>query len=98
MRRRKPWALVVGIGILAAEGWYWTEHRHAALLDPLNPAYWVRRMRGEDLYDPQFDRLIHGNRSLKEVALTIDDGPHTPTGDQLLDILKRENVRATFFI
>src|SRR2546423_1609257 len=98
MRRRKTWALVVGLAVLAAAGSYWNEHRHAGLLDSLNPAYWVRRMRGEDLYDSQFDRLIHGNRSLKEVALTIDDGPHTPTGDQLLDILKREDIRATFFI
>lgn len=55
-------------------------------------------MRGEDLYDARYDRLIHGNRSLKEVALTIDDGPHTPTGDQILDVLKKEKVRATFFI
>lgn len=64
----------------------------------LNPAYWVRRAQGEDLYDVQNHILYHGNRALKEVAITIDDGPHTPTGDQLLDILKKQDVKATFFV
>ena len=60
--------------------------------------YWLRRWRGEDLYDPQARFLYHGNRSLKEVALTIDDGPHSPTDERLLDVLRSERVRATFFL
>ena len=32
-----------------------------------------------------------------DIALTFDDGPHTPT-DELLDLLDQENVKATFFI
>ncbi|WP_242025362.1 chitin deacetylase family protein [Leptolyngbya sp. FACHB-36] len=32
------------------------------------------------------------------VALTIDDGPDADTTPQILDVLKRHNVRATFFL
>jgi peptidoglycan-N-acetylglucosamine deacetylase len=32
------------------------------------------------------------------VALTFDDGPHPEHTPRLLDILERENVRATFFV
>jgi len=38
------------------------------------------------------------NTSRKIVALTFDDGPHGKLTPQLLDLLKRENVRATFFV
>ncbi len=34
----------------------------------------------------------------KVVALTFDDGPNEPYTGQLLDILDRENVKATFFV
>jgi peptidoglycan/xylan/chitin deacetylase (PgdA/CDA1 family)/GT2 family glycosyltransferase len=34
----------------------------------------------------------------KVVALTFDDGPNEPYTSQVLDILKREHVRATFFL
>lgn len=84
--------------LLLAAGWWWNEHRKVHLTDAVNPAYWLRRWRGEDLYDAQRRILYHGNRALKEVALTIDDGPHEPTGRQILDILKAQGVRATFFV
>jgi len=32
------------------------------------------------------------------IALTFDDGPHKTYTAQLLDYLKRENIRATFFV
>lgn len=38
------------------------------------------------------------NTSRKVVALTYDDGPHAKLTPQLLDILRSENVRATFFV
>lgn len=38
------------------------------------------------------------NTSQKQVALTFDDGPYPPYTGQVLDILKAENVRATFFL
>jgi len=34
----------------------------------------------------------------KLVALSFDDGPNEPCTSQVLDILKRENVKATFFL
>jgi peptidoglycan/xylan/chitin deacetylase (PgdA/CDA1 family) len=47
------------------------------------------------LYFPLF---THGNRQLKEVALTFDDGPHANWTPQLLDLLRSLKVRATFFV
>jgi peptidoglycan-N-acetylglucosamine deacetylase len=38
------------------------------------------------------------NTKRKVVALTFDDGPHGQLTPKLLDLLKRENVRATFFV
>jgi peptidoglycan/xylan/chitin deacetylase (PgdA/CDA1 family) len=97
MRKKRAW-IAASLIILIAAGAYWYHNRKIGLMDALNPAYWARRWSGQDLYDPATQRLLHGNRSLKEVAITIDDGPHSGTGDQILDILKRENVRATFFV
>ncbi|MFZ3091424.1 MAG: polysaccharide deacetylase family protein [Nitrospirota bacterium] len=39
-----------------------------------------------------------GNGSKKEIALTFDDGPHEPYTTQILDILKKYNIKATFFL
>ena len=40
----------------------------------------------------------HGRRSCGKVALTFDDGPNADYTRQVLDILKAENVLATFFL
>lgn len=42
--------------------------------------------------------LWHGNRNLPEVALTFDDGPSAQFTPQILDILKKYGVKATFFV
>jgi peptidoglycan-N-acetylglucosamine deacetylase len=39
----------------------------------------------------------HGNRNKKEIAITFDDGPSEETLN-VLSILKKYNIRATFFI
>jgi peptidoglycan/xylan/chitin deacetylase (PgdA/CDA1 family)/GT2 family glycosyltransferase len=39
-----------------------------------------------------------GSSRQKLVALTFDDGPNEPYTSRVLDILKREHVRATFFL
>lgn len=96
--RKRRWLVAALLALAAAGGFHWYHNRKIGVMEAINPAYWVRRWRGEDLYDPSTERLFHGNRELKEVAITIDDGPHSGTGDQLLDILKRENARATFFV
>jgi peptidoglycan/xylan/chitin deacetylase (PgdA/CDA1 family) len=43
-------------------------------------------------------KLIRGNPKLKQVALTFDDGPHGAVTERLLDILKEQGVKATFFV
>lgn len=45
---------------------------------------------------PGLFNSVHTSR--KVVALTFDDGPHGKLTPKLLDLLKRENVRATFFV
>jgi peptidoglycan-N-acetylglucosamine deacetylase len=42
--------------------------------------------------------VFQGPRSQKKVALTFDDGPDRNYTNQILDILKREHVSATFFV
>src|SRR5579872_3062619 len=34
----------------------------------------------------------------KKVAITFDDGPNPPYTNQILEILKKEKIRATFFV
>ncbi|MCW5941940.1 MAG: polysaccharide deacetylase family protein [Fimbriimonadaceae bacterium] len=50
-----------------------------------------------ETYELRDDILVHGNADLKEVALTFDDGPTDTTRD-LLDVLKADQARATFFV
>lgn len=40
---------------------------------------------------------FHSSRNKKQIALTFDDGPSKQTED-ILDILKKNNIRATFFV
>lgn len=41
--------------------------------------------------------LYSGNKHLREIALTFDDGPHPNYTPQILDVLQRYGVKATFF-
>ncbi|HWZ52139.1 MAG TPA: polysaccharide deacetylase family protein [Granulicella sp.] len=45
-----------------------------------------------------FGRSIIAGRDPREIALTYDDGPNTAATPQLLEVLARHNVRATFFL
>jgi peptidoglycan/xylan/chitin deacetylase (PgdA/CDA1 family) len=42
--------------------------------------------------------FYNGNRDIKKVALTFDDGPNEPFTGHILDILRREGIKATFFV
>ncbi|HBG6951569.1 TPA: polysaccharide deacetylase family protein [Clostridioides difficile] len=42
--------------------------------------------------------IKHGSRGKKLIAITFDDGPHPKETSQVLDVLKKYNVKATFFI
>jgi peptidoglycan/xylan/chitin deacetylase (PgdA/CDA1 family)/glycosyltransferase involved in cell wall biosynthesis len=41
--------------------------------------------------------VLHGPEDAKVVALTFDDGPNEPYTSEILDVLAREQVHATFF-
>jgi peptidoglycan/xylan/chitin deacetylase (PgdA/CDA1 family) len=42
--------------------------------------------------------LFHGDTLWHEIALTFDDGLHPRDTPQVLDVLARYNVHATFFL
>jgi peptidoglycan/xylan/chitin deacetylase (PgdA/CDA1 family) len=42
--------------------------------------------------------LFYGNASRREIALTFDDGPHPRDTPQVLDVLAKHEVHATFFL
>src|ERR1051325_916441 len=42
--------------------------------------------------------LSHGGATKRVLALTFDDGPHPRYTPKVLDILKSEGVKATFFL
>jgi peptidoglycan/xylan/chitin deacetylase (PgdA/CDA1 family) len=42
--------------------------------------------------------LVSGPTNVHEVALTFDDGPNPPYTNEILAVLEREHVRATFFV
>ena len=45
-----------------------------------------------------FGRSLIAGNDASEVALTYDDGPNAPYTGQLMDVLARHQVRATFFV
>jgi len=45
-----------------------------------------------------YRKLMRGNPSIKAVALTFDDGPHPQYTPRLLEVLKKYDVKATFFV
>ncbi len=45
-----------------------------------------------------FGRTLIAGPATDEIALTFDDGPNDPYTHQLLDLLARHEVRATFFL
>lgn len=42
--------------------------------------------------------LVNGPADRRVVALTFDDGPNPPYTDEILNVLEREHVHATFFL
>ena len=50
-------------------------------------------------FRPPFGRnIVRINTDQRIVALTYDDGPNPPYTDQLLDVLAKHDVKATFFL
>jgi peptidoglycan/xylan/chitin deacetylase (PgdA/CDA1 family) len=42
--------------------------------------------------------IVRGDRQAGRIALTFDDGPAPPYTDQILDLLRERQVKATFFL
>ena len=57
-------------------------------------------VRKISIYSEENDNLIikNGPRNEKVIAITFDDGPHPKETNQILDILKEYDVKATFFV
>src|SRR5581483_11951975 len=43
-------------------------------------------------------RYFYNTKNVKDIALTIDDGPDNVTTPRILAVLKKHNVKATFFL
>jgi chitin deacetylase len=59
------------------------------------------QFQGKTIRNVQFSRKNKASTqetSIKPIALTFDDGPWPTTTSQILDVLKKNNVKATFFI
>lgn len=60
----------------------------------------AQQNRFRDLSSEELDMInhIYAHKEEKKVFLTFDDGPTSNITPQILDILKRYNVKATFFV
>jgi chitin deacetylase len=59
------------------------------------------QFQGKTVRDVQFSRKNKASTQetlIKPIALTFDDGPWPTTTSQILDVLKKNDVKATFFI
>ena len=99
MTTKKAVILGVVAAVVVAGGWKLNEVRKevGGIHNMFSRAYWTARINHTDLYAPNAKMLKHGNHDLKEIAITIDDGPHPTSCAQILDILKAKGVHATFF-
>lgn len=80
-----PGAALLGLGMVLGGGALWGVSKLRAKTSVAN-------------YTLRDDILVRGNVNLKEVALTFDDGPRPEVARDLLNILGKEQVRATFFV
>ena len=99
MTKRKIILLSALGGLLVAGGWKLNVIRVevGGLHNMLSPTYWRAVISHTNLYAPNARMLKHGNPNLKEIAITIDDGPHPQSCGPILDVLKEKGVHATFF-
>lgn len=87
----RPWiksSILLGTGVAVGLGGAGLAYKYRHKLLPAE----------KKTYALRDDILVHGNTHLKEVALTIDDGPRPEETRALLSILGKHDVRATFFV
>ena len=86
------------------DGWAVQIHRRRRAALALLPVLPVLALAGSCAYmainptSQVYGRIVlHGPEGEKTVALTFDDGPNEPFTSEILDVLDREGVKATFF-
>ena len=57
-----------------------------------------RQAVNSDLFDEDLSFFNRGNPKIKEVALSIDDGPHILYAPKILEVLRQNHAHATFFV
>lgn len=99
MTKRKIALLSIAGIVLVGGGWKINDLRIkvGGIHNLLSRAYWTAVITHTNLYAPNARVLKHGNPDLKEIAITIDDGPHPASCSAILDVLKQKGVHATFF-
>jgi len=63
-----------------------------------SPADIQAQHQAEQAHGVRYNKLIHGSRRKKWIALTFDDGPHPTFTPKLLALLREQHVKATFFV
>jgi peptidoglycan/xylan/chitin deacetylase (PgdA/CDA1 family) len=74
---------------------YWLNAKHEVYKSALELS---AQRQTELLRGVRGDKLLRGDPRRREIALTIDDGPHPVYTPKLLQILKQSGVHATFFV
>ncbi|HWD39655.1 MAG TPA: polysaccharide deacetylase family protein [Fimbriimonas sp.] len=69
---------------------WWQQARREIESEPPHMIHLAMRRRPDIIY--------RGNSEDKVVALTFDDGPHPEKAEELLNLLRQMNVKATFFV
>ncbi len=91
---RKALYLAIGL-IITFEGFACSAHYNNLLdLEKQFPDINIDYNSSHRGWSKYLSKSLHGTRKL---ALTFDDGPHPTNTPRLLNILKRYNVKATFF-
>ena len=68
------------------------------LLAVTQQAHYVPAEVSDALFDHDKSFFLRGNPKLKEVALSIDDGPHILYAPKILQVLRQNHAHATFFV
>ncbi len=74
---------------------YWLNAKHEVYRSTLEL---IAQDQTELLRGLRMDKVLRGNPNRREIALTIDDGPHPAYTPKLLQILNLAGVPATFFV
>src|SRR5882672_4767726 len=93
--KRIIWA-VGGVALIV--GLNYGRHEANGFRNLFSYNYWYMRTTGIETYKASSRYFMRGSRDHKDVCFTFDDGPHVKGAPLILDALKSEGVKATFFV